>query len=337
MEVVDEHIAAQQREGVSKKALDDKRAVALLLTRVVGDKAINAVTRKDAHQFRETSLKLPPRLYQLPEMPLEEIIAKAKTTISVTTFNNYVKNLTTFFSYAVREGYCARNPFDGMRVKQRRKVSEERSIFTSGDLARLFTSDSYALKNSPRPHQYWLPLMGLYTGARLNELCQLYLDDIVVVNGIDCIHIRATREDQKLKTISSERLVPIHSQLTALGFNEYVSQQRALGGARLFPELSLHKKHGYSAVASKWFARLRERLGFKGEGVQKDFHSFRHTFADHLKQKGVAESLVGGILGHQAEGITFSRYGKDFRPEVLAPVVEMVSLLFFSAQVQSCS
>jgi len=324
MEVVDEHIAAQAREGVSKKALDDKRAVALLLTRIVGDKPISAVTRKDAHQFRETALKLPPRLYQLPEMPLEEIIAQTKTSISVTTFNNYVKNLTTFFSYAVREGYCPRNPFDGMRVKLRRKVSEERSIFTPGDLARLFASDNYARKDSPRPHQYWLPLLGLYTGARLNELCQLYLNDLVVVNGLDCIHIRAAREDQKLKTVSSERLIPIHSKLKALGFIEYVNRQRALGTTRLFPELSRHKKHGYSAVPSKWFARLREKLGFRASDAQKDFHSFRHTFADHLKQKGVAESLVGGILGHQSEGITFGRYGKDFRPEVLAPVVEMM-------------
>lgn len=55
-----------------------------------------------------------------------------------------------------------------------------------------------------------------------------------------------------------------------------------------------------------------------------DFHSFRHTFADHLKQKGGAESLVGGVLGHQSGGIAFSRYGKDFRPEALAPVVETV-------------
>jgi len=63
-------------------------------------------------------------------------------------------------------------------------------------------------------------------------------------------------------------------------------------------------------------------LGFKdGEG-QKDFHSFRHTVADHLKQKGISEHLVGGLLGHQTGGITFSRYGKDFRPDVLVPVVE---------------
>lgn len=324
--VVEEHLTQQRREGVLVKSLDDKRAVAVLLTRIVGDMPIDQITRKDAHIFRETALKLPPRLHQLPDQPLEKSIAEATSTISVTTFNNYVKNLTTFFSYAVREGYCSRNPFDGLRVRQRHKVSEERSAFTTDDLKRLFNNATYAPAHGSKPHQYWLPLLGLYTGARLNELCQLYTDDVVTIDGIACIHIRATRPDQKLKTASSERLVPIHSKILALGFLAYVETVREAGGERVFPELSCHKKHGYSSIPSKWFTRVRGQLGFRDDAAKKDFHSFRHTLADHLKQKGVAESLVGGLLGHQAGGITFNRYGKDFRPDVLAPVMELVTL-----------
>lgn len=324
----------QKMEGVSAKTMDDKRAVAALLIRIIGDLPINLITRKDAHQFRETALKLPPRLNQLPSsQSLESIIKEATTTISLTTFNNYVKSLTTFFSYAIREGYCLRNPFDGLRVKQRRKVSEERSAFTEDDLKGLFSKASYAPADTSKPHQYWLPLLGLYTGARLNELCQLYLDDVVNVNGIDCLHIRDAKPDQKLKTPTSERLIPIHSKLRALGFLEYIEKQRSLGQQRVFSELTCHKKHGYGAAPSKWFTRVRQQLGLRDGAERKDFHSFRHTLADHLKQKGVTESLVGGLLGHQTGGITFGRYGKDFRPEVLAPVVEMVSLEVFSGEV----
>lgn len=327
LSVVDELLTQQLREGVLLKSMDDKRAVAVLLTRIIGDNPIDQITRKDAHRFRETALRLPPRLNQLPDQPLEQSIAEATSTISITTFNNYVKNLTTFFSYAVREGYCSRNPFDGLRVRQRHKVSEERSAFSPDDLKRLFNKTTYAAADGPKPNQYWLPLLGLYTGARLNELCQLYTDDIVTIDGIACIHIRAIRPDQKLKTASSERLVPIHTKLLALGFLTYVDKVREEGQERVFPELTCHKKHGYSAAPSKWFTRVREQLGFRGEATKKDFHSFRHTLADHLKQKGFAESLVGGILGHQAGGITFSRYGKDFRPDVLAPIVEAISLI----------
>lgn len=322
--VVEECLGQQGQEGVSTKTIDDKRSVASLLVRIIGDMPIDLITRQDARKFRETALKLPPRLNQLPEgQSLEEIIKTATSTISHTTFNNYVKNLTTFFSYAIREGYCERNPFDGLRVKQRGKVSEERSVFTEEELRRLFSTEVYASAGTKKPNQYWLPLLGLYTGARLNELCQLYLDDVVTINGVDCLHIRASRPDQKLKTASSERLVPIHSKLKTLGFIEFIQKQRAAGYQRVFPELTCHKKHGYAAAPSKWFARIRAQMAFEGK---KDFHSFRHTVADHLKQKGVSEALVGGILGHQTGGITFGRYGKDYRPEVLAPVVELLTL-----------
>lgn len=327
--VVDEQLGQQRREGIAVKSLDDKRAVAVLLTRIIGDMPIDQITRKDAHLFRETALKLPPRLHQLPDQPLEQSIAEATSTISVTTFNNYVKNLTTFFSYAVREGYCSRNPFDGLRVRQRRKVSEERSAFSAEDLKLLFNRATYAPAHGQKPNQYWLPLLGLYTGARLNELCQLYTDDVVTIDGIACIHIRATRSDQRLKTASSERLVPLHSRLLELGFLAYVEKVREVGSERVFPELTCHKKHGYSAAPSKWFTRVREQLGFRDYAAKKDFHSFRHTLADHLKQKGVAESLVGGLLGHQTGGITFGRYGKDFRPDVLVSVMEQVTLQSF--------
>lgn len=120
------------------------------MIRIVGDLPVDLITRQDARKYRETALKLPPRIYQLPEgQSLEQIIENASTTISLTTFNNYVKNLTTFFSYAIREGYCDRNPFDGLRVRQRGKVSEERSVFTGDDLRRLLSRQVCGLPPPP--------------------------------------------------------------------------------------------------------------------------------------------------------------------------------------------
>lgn len=71
----------------------------------------------------------------------------------------------------------------------------------------------------------------MYTGARANEICQLYADDVQQVDGVWCLNIRDNRPDQKLKTINSARLIPIHSSLIAGGFIDFV-QVRA--GGRLF-------------------------------------------------------------------------------------------------------
>lgn len=317
---------SQEREGVSTKTLDDKQAVGNLLIRIVGDLPIDQYTKQDSKTFRETALKLPPLLYRLPQgKSIKRIIEEATKTISITTYNNYIKNLVSIFAYSVREDYREDNPFFMMKVRRKRKPNTYRSVFTHQELEKIFKTIS-VLHGSNKTSRYWLPYLGLYTGARLNELCQLYIDDIKTVNGIPCIHIQGAKPDQRLKTLHTERVIPLHSRLLSLGFIEYVEELACQGHKRVFPELVLHKKHGYSASPSKWFGRLREQLGLK-EGVeQKDFHSFRHSIADHLKQKGVSEALIGGILGHTTGGITNNRYGKDFKPLSLQPVIEQIGL-----------
>jgi len=319
-----QYLEAQRLEGVGEKTIGDKRSIVELLVRAVGDMSVHCFQRQHAQQFREVALKLPPRSNRKGNVSLARLIADAESTISTTTFNNYAKYLSAFFAWLVLEGHCDKNPFEGLRIKQRAKVSAGRSRFTEDDLQRLFSG--IATRHDPgKPYQYWLPLLALYTGARMGELCQLYADDIVTINGIDCIYIREGRAGQRLKTPSSERVVPIHSKLRDAGFMQYVEGRKRKGADVLLFDLIKHKRHGYSATPSKWFGRLREALGFKDAEDKKDFHSFRHTVADHLKQLGVTESLVAGVLGHQSGGITFSRYGKDFKPEVLQPVIEQLT------------
>lgn len=43
---------------------------------------------------------------------------------------------------------------------------------------------------------------------------------------------------------------------------DYVEEKRTQSHLKLFPELVLHRSHGYAATSSKWFANLRTKLGF---------------------------------------------------------------------------
>ena len=316
----------QHHEGVREKTICDKDAQVALLIRIVGDIPIRNFGREEARLFKEIAQQLPPSCKSLAGKSIKQLIQNTKTTISTTTFNNYVKNLTTVFKFAIREGYSHNNPLEGLKVKQRVKVSSFRHRFRDADLESVFDLAHYPVKDQKYPYRYWLPYLGLFTGARLNELCQLYLDDFVTIKGLQCIHIREGREEQRLKSFSSERLVPIHSELRKIGLLDYVADLRARGEVRLFPELKWSEYHGYAAAPSKWFSRYLRKLGLKsGEGC-KDFHSFRHTVADQLKQQGVSESLAGALLGHTSGGITFGRYGKDFQPEILVKIVELIEL-----------
>ncbi|NCB28030.1 MAG: hypothetical protein EOM62_21640, partial [Bacteroidia bacterium] len=51
---------------------------------------------------------------------------------------------------------------------------------------------------------------------------------------------------------------------------------------------------------------------------KKVFHSFRHTFANTCKQKGLDTRKVKQIIGHEAgRDMTLDHYGKAYEPDVL--------------------
>lgn len=85
---------------------------------------------------------------------------------------------------------------------------------------------SYALPHAGRDGggaaAYWIPLLGLYTGARIGELAQQRVQDITLENDIPVIQITDADEGQRLKTSASRRCIPIHPELIRLGLLDCV-------------------------------------------------------------------------------------------------------------------
>ncbi|MCY1364594.1 Phage integrase family protein [compost metagenome] len=126
------------------------------------------------------------------------------------------------------------------------------------------------------------------------------------MQGIQCIRIDDSRDDQKLKNQSSRRVLPIHSELLNLGLLEHMDAVRVAGHSRLFPELEATRgKYGHAP--SKWFSRYKAKLGI--DDPRKTFHSFRHTFIDDLREAGVQDSLIKQMVGHEDNSVTFGVYG----------------------------
>jgi len=89
--------------------------------------------------------------------------------ISVKTINTRLGCYSELFKWCIRNGYADNNVFNGLALKDNRNTRQLRLPFTPQDLKAIF--NSYAIKNPKHPWQYWIPLLGLYTGARVNELC----------------------------------------------------------------------------------------------------------------------------------------------------------------------
>ncbi|PMG45629.1 hypothetical protein BCU90_17345 [Vibrio lentus] len=316
------YMTAKKQDKVSEKSLKRYLSRLELLVKILKDKDINSYTRDDALSFKNLLVQLPPNINNNPkykDKTINQIIEFGDTPIGTHTINDTFKVISGFFDWLILNEKALKNPFTKLSIKKETKVSEERKAFTKSDLAKLFSVDAIR-KNSKESWHYWLPYMGLYTGARIGELCQLYREDIQEVEGIWCISFNADKEDQKLKTKSSWRTIPIHKKLIELGLIDYIKQIPT--GTRLFPTLKYLSDDGYGKYPSKWFSIQRDKALTKEERNKKTFHSLRHTVANEFKQMGIEYSPASYILGHFDESMTYGRYGKDYRVEKLKPIID---------------
>jgi integrase len=152
-----------------------------------------------------------------------------------------------------------------------------------------------------------VPLISMYSAMRIEEICQLSLSDIRMErsgDGAVWVFDVNNQDGRKVKTLHSRRLVHMHRELEALGLLQYVNKLRQQGATRLFPDLN-KLRDGYSQTASKWFGRWRRTIG-----IEKDFHSLRHTVATKLRDAGVPLDLISDILGHSRSDNETGRYAK---------------------------
>src|SRR5881394_3929749 len=103
---------------------------------------------------------------------------------------------------------------------------------------------------------FWLPLLALIAGARQAEYDGLRVSDVREDSDTRVPlmwFIRDTKAGRRLKTKSSERVVPVHPQLIEIGFLNYVAARRRAGEqAWLFPTVAPDQKGGLRAWAKWW-------------------------------------------------------------------------------------
>lgn len=291
-----------------------------VLLHFTGDVQIHTIDYDSMRAYKELLQKLPKFFKtssKYKDRPFKEILKiqekQKDKTLSTSTVNKYLGVATDLFTYAVKNNHIQANPASGSMIKQKKRVDELRDVFTKDDLKKLFHSKEYTEDRHKHPHNYWLPILGLYTGCRLEELCQLYCEDIKEVQGVWVLDINEATPDKSIK-MGEKRLVPLHPLITKeLNFTGFVM---GIGQGRVFPELKrINNRYGHSV--SRWFSKYRDRCGIEAEKKSKVFHSFRHTFIDTLKQSLISDNLIAEIVGHSIKGETMGRYGKRFKPKVL--------------------
>lgn len=219
------------------------------------------------------------------------------------------------------------NPFAAVKVHvpKRHVGKEARQPFELEHLQALFHSPVYC--DGLRPKKgggdaaFWLPLLGLFSGARAEELGQLHLRDVQQRNGQWFLRIAELAADQGLKNAASARLVPVHDELQRIGLLHYVEGLRQRGETRLFPGLKPDQYGTYTKMFSTWCNEYLDQHVV--DDKRYTYHSLRHSFEEHAGWSGLTQYQIDGILGHTPDGMA-QHYGKKagsrrvFNPLVLA-------------------
>lgn len=309
---IQEHVVL--KKWTAKTAIEF-RSQLMMFQKVVGDVPVRSIDRTVMVGYLETLKKLPAGIGNKPiyrDKTVQEIIAMPDVMpMSNTTVNKYIEKAGALFLWCIRQDYLDRNPAQGLTIAKTKSEDELRSAYGLDDIDRIKKTLSKVEKS--RPERYWVPRIAMYSGARLNEICQLYVEDMVEVDGIWCFDVNGDR-DKRLKNLASKRMIPVHPKLIELGFVDYVEQLKAKEVVRLWERLPAGRD-GYSHLFGKWYQRHNRE--FITEDKKKCFHSFRHLVTDTMKQAGIAEGIIAECIGHAQESITMSRYGKRFRPGVL--------------------
>ena len=316
---------------------------------------VDELSREHIRSYFDTLKHLPCRLcgqrqfagkgwLQLADMgrsgQIERLLSVKTMEVRQTNVRSFVKWCELEYRGAVQAKYVNSGFPKVLSDKDIRRKGVKREAFTQNELKALFGDmEKYVQATEGVPSRFWVPLIALYSGMRLEEICQLHLSDIVKVDGVLCFSINEESGGsgymKHVKSSAGIRKVPVHPHLwDELGLKKFVASRWAktpeenYTSTLLFPDLQErvnavnHATVKLGSALTHWFTRYRRSVGVggqHGEPSTKAFHSFRHTVIEYLhKEARVDLSMLQAVVGHEMVdmGVT-ENYAGDWPVKVL--------------------
>ncbi|WP_404355799.1 DUF6538 domain-containing protein [Methylotuvimicrobium sp. KM1] len=224
------------------------------------------------------------------------------------TFKSYKSSISQLIDWTRARYERAFDNVDMRSIKysgSRDEPEGKQRAFKDTELVKLFTCEEMQehCKNGKGVHKFWLPVVGLFTGARVSEICQINPQKDVILDdsGVLYLSINNDGEGKSVKTAAGVRVVPVHSRLIELGFLDYVESVRKAGHTRLFPQWAQKKGAKAGDSAGHDFRRFLEDIGLrdstKGRALT-GMHGFRKTVLTHAYKGGFLGAILP-IIGHE--------------------------------------
>jgi integrase len=288
-------------------------------------------TKQTAHQHRAAVAEL---VAWLPERAGIQVLDRRKAGAFVSTklltsgrtqktVNRIIASLSSMWRWLVKRGFVEANPWQGQGTfTARAKRSEGRKrAYTSGELVPLLAADPCRIVGQ----RYGAVIadllrLGLLTGCRPNELCELRVEDVLVEQ--QAFQVREG------KTENARRLMPVHQLAWP------ILVRRLAAGSKdswLFSGLTPGGPDGKrSWFVSKRFTTFRRAV--LGSDDTVDFHSLRRTFAAYLERAStlttaVNVSTIAELMGHEKQTLALAVYSSGLVPQQLRAAIDSLDLV----------
>lgn len=319
---IEVHLADLITAQRDPKTVTESRHTLRLFVGVVGDRSPADLTQDHARAFLSAVEFWPNYATHRTEYrgrSVSEVLRLSKLNgeprPSDHTLSKHRQRLSVFIHWLMKARYLAHNPMDGIPTNEDPKSDEVTEVetgrpFTSTELQAIFSPVTFLPWASKYPHRFWGPVLGLYTGARVTEVAQLYVKDVEMVDGVPGLRIERRFLGQKLKNKSFRRFVPLAQPVLDAGFLGFVEEVKKAGHVRLFPDLPNGTGLGYGRQLSRQFSTYIKRSGVDEAGL--GFHAFRHTLVTRLEDAGEDETAIARLTGHfkQSQSVLAQFYMK---------------------------
>jgi integrase len=293
-------------------------AINLLVEYFTSGTDMHQMTREQLLEFREIIPRIPAyrnTRKQYKGKSIHELVVMENVhTIKLKTQQNIMVYIIAFFSWcsSPQNKNCIENIAKGLDIPDApySAPNKLRDNFDIDELQNMIRGLSQLNTDSKKwAWRYWIPIIGMHTGMRINEICQLYLSDIIQQDNIAFFDINpfSPHEDKRVKNKSSVRLVPIPSTILNLNFLSFVENVKAQQVEHLFPDLTYEKSQGYKRNMGRWFNQTFKKQHMS-ESSKKTFHSLRGNFLTQLNSSNPNHVFMQYLAGHARTDITASTY-----------------------------
>lgn len=304
-------------EGLREDTVDQDRKVLELFAEFVGPtRPVAAISPIDVRDFRDTIAKLPANYRKRREYAglnirdaAEKAGRKGDLPLSPTTVSKYMSTVSPFFAWLKADLRVSANPCDGLHVKPKKRQNT-RPPFSVLQLNTILCSPLFVGferdgkehkpgKTQARDWRFWVPLLCLFTGARIGEAAQLRLEDVREQEEGWFLFFREDRKSGQRTKSREARAVAVHPILQAIGFIDFVADARRKQATGPLFDLTANERGHVGATPSRFFRDYLERIGVKERRDGLGSHSFRHGLTDYLRAADFLDHEIGPlILGH---------------------------------------